>query len=140
MGLSPSISERSSLHALTPTSHQRYQNWRQQSPSCLQTIHDSGLHQMCLFLMMNNNTLPRSCEGDQELNELFKEYFSTKTFVVNLSAKSLRPNDDKAALQIMEVTTKRVGDRFQKGHLWRQVKMALPGSKSTLQRLECVER
>ncbi|CAG7829919.1 unnamed protein product [Allacma fusca] len=37
---------------------------------------------------------------DQELNEQVKESFSTETFVVNVSAKSLQSKDDEAARKI----------------------------------------
>ncbi|CAG7701925.1 unnamed protein product, partial [Allacma fusca] len=85
--------------------------------------------------------LAHSCNHDEELNRMVKESFSTENFGVRIVEMPMRSMQDKRALEIMERTTKRIGDRFETGLLWKADDIVLPESKSTaMRRLKCIER
>ncbi|XP_073814583.1 uncharacterized protein, partial [Musca autumnalis] len=54
-----------------------------------------------------------------EMEELMKGYFGLETFGVRLPTEPLLSNDDRRALDILEKTTRRVGERYESGLLWR---------------------
>ncbi|CAG7667006.1 unnamed protein product, partial [Allacma fusca] len=90
---------------------------------------------------VNEHILFHECCGDDELNRLVKESFSTESFGVQIPKTPLKSQDYKRALMLLESTTVKVGERFQTGLLWRQDNMVLPESRSTaLRRLHCLER
>ncbi|XP_044755156.1 uncharacterized protein LOC123314105 [Coccinella septempunctata] len=81
------------------------------------------------------------CEtvADDELHKMVKHSFSTEAFGVQVAIKSNKK--DSRALDIMQKTAKRIGDRFEIGLLWRENDIHLPESKNVaVRRLMCVEK
>ncbi|XP_053686938.1 uncharacterized protein LOC128736479 [Sabethes cyaneus] len=77
---------------------------------------------------------------DKDLHELVKLHFE----VDDIGAKSLaelESVDDMRAKKILADTTKRLGDRFETGLLWRYDQFEFPESyHMALRRLECLEK
>ncbi|XP_044761992.1 uncharacterized protein LOC123319195 [Coccinella septempunctata] len=81
------------------------------------------------------------CEtvADDELHKMVKHSFSTEAFGVQVAIKSNK--EDSRAIDIMQKTAKRIGDRFEIGLLWRENDIHLPESKNVAaRRLMCVEK
>ncbi|XP_044759170.1 uncharacterized protein LOC123316923 [Coccinella septempunctata] len=81
------------------------------------------------------------CEtvADDELHKMVKHSFSTEAFGVRVAIKSNKKGS--RALEIMQKTAKRIGDRFEIGLLWRENDIHLPESKNVaVRRLMCVEK
>jgi transposase InsO family protein len=82
------------------------------------------------------------CEAkDEELHRMVKQSFSTEDFGVKIVHPSNRSREDLRAEEILKKTTKRIGDRFESGLLWKSDQFIMPSSYSTaLARLKCQER
>ena len=77
----------------------------------------------------------------ENMNNMMKSYFEIETFGVKLDAKKVLAKNDERALQILDDTTRRSGERFECGLLWKENLTAFPDSfKMALHRLELVER
>ncbi|XP_055604354.1 uncharacterized protein LOC129752604 [Uranotaenia lowii] len=80
------------------------------------------------------------CQHDSSLDEAVKTYLTldevgSKVFTPVLS------DEDTRATKIMEETTKRVGDRYESGLLWKYDFVEFPDSyPMCLRRLQCLER
>ena len=78
---------------------------------------------------------------DDELHQLVKRSFTTEEFGVKVLKELPRSNDDIRAQEIMERTTKRIGERWEVGLLWRDENIQLPESKSmAIRRLTSMEK
>lgn len=76
----------------------------------------------------------------QKLHEEVKSYFTLESIGVVRSEKRLLSPDDAKALQIMKETTKREGNRFITGLIWKYENITLPDSYSmAYRRLQCLE-
>ncbi|XP_055522992.1 uncharacterized protein LOC129717172 [Wyeomyia smithii] len=68
-----------------------------------------------------------------------KQFFATEE--VSVEPKPGLSEEEERAQMILETTTKRVGERFETGLLWKQDNFTLPNSyPMALRRLECLER
>lgn len=76
---------------------------------------------------------------DRELVETIQGFYGMEQ--AGVGKPCLRSPEDQRALDLLETTTERVGDRFQTGLLWRKDDVRLPDSfEMALRRLECLER
>lgn len=64
----------------------------------------------------------------EHLDKTMKEYFSIDNFGVKKPEKIIESDEDSRARQLLQLTTKRVGDRFQSGLLWRSGDIIIPNS------------
>lgn len=72
------------------------------------------------------------------LHNLVKQQWQLENFDNHKKTISV---EDKRAVDILNSTMKRIGDRYETGLLWRNPNIVLPESKTNaLRRLECVER
>lgn len=97
-----------------------------------------SVHHVCAI-----NDFPVSPDQDAMMNDLIKQSFSTEDFGVKIVNAKPRSREDERAMQIMEVTTKKIPsvDRYETGLLWKTDHVQLPDSYPTaLGRLRCQER
>jgi hypothetical protein len=81
----------------------------------------------------------RSEEHD-ELHEMVKRYFTIESLGVK-TVENRRSKEDIRALKIMEKTTRRVGERWETGLLWKEDDIKLPNSRPIAERrLNLMER
>lgn len=79
------------------------------------------------------------CHADRELQDMVKQYFEIEQY--GISAVKLESDEDRRARSILESTTKRIGQRFETGLLWKNDSIVFPESyKMALRRLQCLER
>lgn len=79
------------------------------------------------------------CDGD--LHNLVKESFNLDSIGIVRTEKCLIPFSERKALDMLNQFTKRSGDRFESGLLWRFPNASLPDSfKMAKQRLNCLEK
>ncbi|XP_061398464.1 uncharacterized protein LOC133334184 [Musca vetustissima] len=91
----------------------------------------SPVEKSCLFI---------SVETKDELHQMVADYFNVESMGVR-SVPLIESDDDVRARRILHETTKRIGDRFQTGLLWKQDDVQLPDSyPMALSRLEGIER
>ena len=77
---------------------------------------------------------------DDELHQLVKESFSTEAFGVKVLNEKLRSKDDERALAVMTSTTRRVGDHWETGLIWKRDDISMPDSKANaMKRLKSTE-
>ncbi|XP_036347224.1 uncharacterized protein LOC118756578 [Rhagoletis pomonella] len=80
-------------------------------------------------------------KGYQQLQNLVEEYFATDSFGTNPVSLKLESEEDERARLILEQTTRRVGDQFECGLLWKGYPTNLPSSRAMAERrLMSVER
>ncbi|CAG7785078.1 unnamed protein product, partial [Allacma fusca] len=90
---------------------------------------------------INESVLFHHCDGDQELNEMVRESFSTEAFGVEIPEQTRHSRDDARSLKLLENTTKKIGDRYQTGLLWKSDNIVMPESRfAALRRLHCLEK
>ncbi|XP_055614781.1 uncharacterized protein LOC129761103 [Toxorhynchites rutilus septentrionalis] len=78
------------------------------------------------------------CTHNEELHETLKQFFTVEE--VGTVGPSLSTSDQRAQ-QLLEQTTKRVGDHFETGLLWDNDYIELPDSyPMALSRMKCLER
>lgn len=65
---------------------------------------------------------------DVEVKEALEEYFDIDRIVLEAPAHVTLSEEDKRAIEIMETTTKKVGDRYETGLLWKTDHPELPNS------------
>jgi hypothetical protein len=69
---------------------------------------------------VDRNDIYHVCEGsDDYLHQLVKDNFSTEAFGVKVGHDRPQSQEDVRAAKILETTTKRIGERFETGLLWR---------------------
>ncbi|XP_058451844.1 uncharacterized protein LOC131430702 [Malaya genurostris] len=79
------------------------------------------------------------CTGES-LHDLVKQHFSLENLGVAILETPMSI-DDHRARQILQRTTKRIGNRFETGLLWRYDDFEFPDSYSmAVRRMECLER
>lgn len=66
---------------------------------------------------------------DEDLHRAMKEYFSFDSMGVVKSAQSLLSSEDQRACTLLDTLTKRKGDRYEVGLLWRFDDIRLPNSR-----------
>lgn len=79
---------------------------------------------------------------EQELNDLIRESYKIENFGVRNETEKL-PEADEAAVNIMRNTMKKVGDRFEIGHLYKYPGKKFPIEKSkqmAMKRLHFIEK
>jgi hypothetical protein len=87
----------------------------------------------------NRSYFVRNEEHD-ELHEMVKRYFTIESLGVK-AVENRRSKEDIRALQIMEETTRRVGERWETGLLWKEDGVQLPNSGPVAERrLHLMER
>ncbi|XP_062711745.1 uncharacterized protein LOC134289626 [Aedes albopictus] len=80
------------------------------------------------------------CSCDTGLHEAVKDFFAVEGTGTR-AAEIPRTEEEERALIIMEATTRRVGERFETGLIWKEDHVEFPNSYSmALSRLECLER
>lgn len=62
------------------------------------------------------------------LHELVRQHFTTEDFGVKAPSEPILSDADKRAYSILESTTKRLGNRFETGLLWKRDDIFLPDS------------
>lgn len=78
---------------------------------------------------------------DCELHNLVNSFFSLESVGVVASEKSLIPSEERRATQILQDTTKKVGDKFECGLLWRFDNISFPDNLAMARkRLQCLKR
>lgn len=80
--------------------------------------------------------------ADEELNDLIKESYKVEKFGVTNEIEKLSENDE-AALSIMQTTMKKIGDKFEIGHLYKFPERNFPTKESkrlALKRLHLIEK
>ncbi|XP_065356286.1 uncharacterized protein LOC135950683 [Calliphora vicina] len=88
---------------------------------------------------------PHSClfvhaEKEQEIYKMVENYFNIENIGVR-AAPPIESDDDVRAKRILHESTKRIGNRFQTGLLWKNDKIELPDSyQLALSRLEGIEK
>ncbi|XP_075167990.1 uncharacterized protein LOC142241581 [Haematobia irritans] len=100
-----------------------------------------------VFGPCNNTVLktPNSCLfvdvcKDDSLHQLVVDFFNVESIGVR-STPTIVSNDDARATKILENTTKRVGNHFQTGLLWKGDDVIMPNSYDmSLKRLQSMER
>ncbi|XP_065087297.1 uncharacterized protein LOC135709035 [Ochlerotatus camptorhynchus] len=76
--------------------------------------------------------------SNQELHDLLKSQYALEDSVV---VKLTESEDDRRAREILERTTRRVGDRFETGLLWKEREPELPDSyPMATRRMKCLEQ
>lgn len=82
----------------------------------------------------------RHDEKDNELHNLVHDFFTTEEFGVKLPDKPIESNENIRARALLTSTTRRIGERFETGLLWRSDDIQLPNSYGmALSRLRGVE-
>lgn len=70
-----------------------------------------------------------------------KRFFSTEDFGVKIPKEPLESLEDARSLEIMARTTKKIGNRYETGLLWKFDDVELPESKKMAERrLRCLEQ
>ncbi|XP_043199298.1 uncharacterized protein LOC122369009 isoform X1 [Amphibalanus amphitrite] len=81
------------------------------------------------------------CEGEEKLQALVRDFWSTEAFGTRYNMKQPRSHEDRLAEEMMESTTKWRGDRYETGLLWKPDCAPLPNDRSmALRRLESTEK
>ncbi|XP_062717285.1 uncharacterized protein LOC134292262 [Aedes albopictus] len=81
-----------------------------------------------------------SCESDSSLHELVKQYFSVESLGVKI-VDGLQSREIQRANRILESSTKRIGQRYETGLLWRFDVFEFPDSyQMAVKRMVCLER
>lgn len=105
------------------------------------TIHGPIYENQCKSSSLSVHLLAQK-EEDKSLNELVKESYEIENFGVTNETEKLSADDD-AALTIMRNTMKKVGDRFEIGHLYKYPGKKFPTEESkqmALKRLYLIEQ
>ncbi|XP_065180445.1 uncharacterized protein LOC135811008 [Sycon ciliatum] len=80
-------------------------------------------------------------DTDIGLHQQVKHYFTTEFFGVQVRSEKIRSRQEAKAEKILESTTRRIGERWETGLLWRDADVSLPESKtSATRRLLSIER
>lgn len=80
------------------------------------------------------------CESDQKLHDMVTSYFSIENLGVSL-AECPESEEVQRANRILQETTKRIGNRYETGLLWKFDEFEFPDSYSmAVQRLRCLEQ
>ncbi|XP_043228628.1 uncharacterized protein LOC122392278 [Amphibalanus amphitrite] len=78
---------------------------------------------------------------NQELHEEVTNWWKTEAFGTKYNDAPNRCTQDKTALDLLDSTTKRAGDRYETGLLWKSPEITLNGNvSSALSRLKATER
>lgn len=81
---------------------------------------------------------------DEKLNEMhtmMKQYFELETFGVKADLKPLTSSADERAMLTLKSTTKRIGNRYESGLIWKENVQPFPPSYDmAVRRLESVEK
>ncbi|XP_062715284.1 uncharacterized protein LOC134291501 [Aedes albopictus] len=80
------------------------------------------------------------CSEVEHLDKTLKAYFTLEEAGIQSGINEIA-QDDERALRILEQTTKRVGERYESGLLWRYDDFEFPDSYAmAVKRLQCLER
>ncbi|CAG9138054.1 unnamed protein product [Plutella xylostella] len=80
-------------------------------------------------------------EADVELHELVNDYFRVDSLGVKHEENDKFSPGEQRAMSILDAKTRKIGDRWETGLLWRSDDVALPENKgSAVQRLKVIER
>ncbi|XP_075150621.1 uncharacterized protein LOC142224719 [Haematobia irritans] len=78
---------------------------------------------------------------EDDLSNIVQEFLATENFGVNPSLPPLLSVEEQIAKDILEKTTKRIGNRFETGLLWKSFPPKMPPSyEMAYKRLEATER
>ncbi|XP_062703997.1 uncharacterized protein LOC115255979 [Aedes albopictus] len=81
-----------------------------------------------------------SCESDSSLHELVKQYFSVESLGVKI-VDGPQSREIQRANRILESSTKRIGQRYETGLLWRFDVFEFPDSyQMAVKRMVCLEQ
>ncbi|XP_055543524.1 uncharacterized protein LOC129729067 [Wyeomyia smithii] len=79
------------------------------------------------------------CTTYEQLHETMKQFFALEQ--ASIGPAVVVSEEEERAQRILESTTRRIGDRFETGLLWKQDDITLPDSYGmAVRRLECLER
>ncbi|XP_065361898.1 uncharacterized protein LOC135955477 [Calliphora vicina] len=91
----------------------------------------SPIQQSCLFV---------NVKRDVDLHQIVTDYFNVENMGVR-AAPIVESDEDVRAKRILNESTRKVGDRFQTGLLWKYDEVSFPNSYSmALKRLEGIEK
>ncbi|XP_062703570.1 uncharacterized protein LOC134286025 [Aedes albopictus] len=80
------------------------------------------------------------CSCDKSLHESVKDFFAIEGAGAGPTEIPLTKEDERALI-LMETTTRRVGNRFETGLIWKEDDIEFPNSyPMAVRRLECLER
>ena len=65
---------------------------------------------------------------DDELRLQVQSWWETESFGCRFAEETVRTIEDKRALEILESMTKKIGDRYQSGLLWKDTNTTLPNN------------
>lgn len=78
---------------------------------------------------------------DQKLHQLVARYFALEDYGTKRPEATIENSSDNRAKKILVTTTKRIGNRFETGLLWKYDDVSLPDSMSMAKRrLLCLEK
>jgi len=94
-----------------------------------------------LVKRVDSNYTFLSYTRDEMLHAMVKESYTVDNFGVKPPNKPLMGSKENRAMQILEQTTKRVGDRFESGLLWAKEDPYFPNTRTmALHRLKSMEK
>ncbi|XP_062538743.1 uncharacterized protein LOC134207018 [Armigeres subalbatus] len=80
------------------------------------------------------------CSCDEALHEAVKEFFAVEGVGARPTEIALTKEEERA-LTIMEATTRRIGNHFETGLIWKEDQVEFPNNYyMAVRRLECLER
>ena len=74
---------------------------------------------------------------DEELQVQVSDWWRTESFGCKFDIEQPRSLEDKLALDILESTTKKVGERYETGLLWKHPDIQLPANRQMAERQLC---
>ena len=78
---------------------------------------------------------------EEDLHRQVQEWWKTESFGCKYDGQVSRSVEDHAAIQILESTTQKVGDRYETGLLWKDPTTKLPNNRSVAEsHLRSLER
>ena len=76
-----------------------------------------------------------------DFHDQVKRFWTTEDFGTKYEKAELHSDSDERAIRILDGTTKRAGDRYETGLLWREDNVQLPNNREpAINRLKSVER
>ena len=105
------------------------------------SIHGMNCNQKLPTSLSNASTALMQNSDETDLHQLVKDSFRTDSFGVKIISTKVRSREEDRAEKLLKSTTRRVGDRWETGLLWRTPDITLPESKTmATSRLKSLER
>ena len=105
------------------------------------SIHGTNCYQKPPTNLFNASLAPMQSSDETDFHQLVKESFKTDSFGVKISSTKVRSREEDRAEKLLKSTTRRVGNRWETGLLWRTPDITLPESKTmATSRLKSLEQ